>query len=100
MWEFVFPGDYASSSLITIPVAVRAGRFIQEDPMSAYKIIEIIGSSPNSWEEAAKSAILEAAKSIRHLRVAEVDRLDVNLSDDGQVLEYRARLKVSIKHEA
>jgi flavin-binding protein dodecin len=43
---------------------------------------------------------LEAAKSIRHLRVADVDRLDVNLSDDGRVLEYRARLKVSMKHEA
>jgi flavin-binding protein dodecin len=68
--------------------------------MSAYKVIEIIGSSSTSWEEAAKNAILEAAKSIRHLRVAEVGRLDVNLSDDGQVLEYRARLKVSMKHEA
>ena len=67
--------------------------------MSAYKVIEIIGSSPDSWAAAAKTAILDAAKSIRHLRVAEVDRLDVNLSDDGQVLEYRARLKVSIKHE-
>lgn len=67
--------------------------------MSAYKVIEIIGSSPNSWEEAAKNAIMEAAKSIRHLRVAEVVQLDVNLSDSGQVLEYRARLKVSIKHE-
>ena len=71
----------------------------EEDPMSTYKVIEIIGSSSASWEEAAKNAILEAAKSIRHLRVAEVDRLDVNLSDNGQVLEYRARLKVSIKHE-
>ena len=67
--------------------------------MSAYKVIEIIGSSPDSWEAAAKNAILEAAQSIRHLRVAEVNRLDVNLSDDGHVLEYRARLKVSIKHE-
>lgn len=68
--------------------------------MSAYKVIEIIGSSPDSWEEAAKTAIVEAAQSIRHLRVAEVTRFDVNLSDDGQVLEYRARLKVSVKHEA
>lgn len=68
--------------------------------MSAYKVIEIIGGSSESWEAAAKSAILEAAQSIRHLRVAEVDRLDVNLSDDGQLLAYRARLKVSVKHEA
>jgi flavin-binding protein dodecin len=68
--------------------------------MSAYKVIEIIGSSSESWEAAAKAAIMEAAKSIRHLRAAEVGRLDVNLSDDGEVLEYRARLKVSVKHEA
>ena len=68
--------------------------------MSAYKVIEIIGSSSESWEAAAKAAIMEAAKSIRHLRVAEIGRLDVNLSDDGEVLEYRARLKVSVKHEA
>ena len=67
--------------------------------MSAYKVVEIIGSSPDSWEEAAKNAIMEAAKSIRHLRVGEVNRLDVHLSEDGQVVEYRARLKVSLKHE-
>ena len=67
--------------------------------MSAYTVIEIIGSSPDGWVAAAKNAILEAEKSIRHPRVAEVDRLDVNLSDDGQILEYRARLKLSIKHE-
>ena len=67
--------------------------------MSAYKVVEIIGSSPESWEAAAKTAILEAAKSIRHLRVAEVSQLDVHLSEDGQVVEYRARLKVSLKHE-
>jgi hypothetical protein len=67
--------------------------------MSAYKVVEIIGSSPESWEAAAKNAIMEAAKSIRHLRVGEVNRLDVHLSEDGQVVEYRARLKVSLKHE-
>jgi hypothetical protein len=81
-------------------VVIHAGPFTPEEDMSAYKVLELIGSSPDSWEAAAKTAILEAAKSIRHLRVAEVDRLDVNLSDDGQVLEYRARLKVSMKHEA
>jgi dodecin len=68
--------------------------------MSAYKVIEIIGSSPEGWEAAAKNAIMEAAKSVRHLRIAEVDRLDAHLSEDGQVLEYRVRLKVSMKHEA
>jgi hypothetical protein len=68
--------------------------------MGAYKVIEVIGTSSESWEAAASNAINEAAKSLRHLRVAEVTRLDVNLSDDGKVLEYRAKLKVSLKHEA
>ena len=80
-------------------VVLRAGPFTPEGPTSAYKVVEIIGSSPESWEAAAKNAIMEAAKSIRHLRVGEVNRLDVHLSDDGQVVEYRARLKVSLKHE-
>lgn len=68
--------------------------------MGAYKVIEVIGTSPESWEVAARNAINEVAKSLRHLRVAEVTTLDVNLSDDGKVLEYRAKLKVSLKHEA
>mgnify|MGYP000843963324 CR=1 FL=1 len=88
------------TQLASLKLAIHVGRFKKEEQMSAYKIIEIIGSSPNGWEDAAKNAIMEAAKSIRHLRVAEVGRLDVNLSDDGQVLEYRARLKVSVRHEA
>ena len=68
--------------------------------MNAYKVIEIIGSSSDQLGRCSEECDPEAAKSIRHLRVGEVNRLDVNLSDDGQVLEYRARLKVSMKHEA
>ena len=68
--------------------------------MSAYKVIEMIGTSPNSWEDAVKSAIAEAAQSLRHMRVAEVSELDVTLSDAGQVQEFRAKVKVSIKHES
>jgi len=67
--------------------------------MSAYKIIEIIGTSPDSWEKAAKNAIDEAAKSLKHLRVAEVSELDIALDDSGQILEYRAKVKLSLKHE-
>jgi hypothetical protein len=52
-------------------VVLRAGPFTPEEPTSAYKVVEIIGSSPDSWEAAAKNAIMEAAKSIRHLRVGE-----------------------------
>jgi flavin-binding protein dodecin len=67
--------------------------------MSSYKVIEIIGTSPESWENAAKSAIDEAAKSLKHLRVAEVSELDIALDDSGQILEYRAKVKLSLKHE-
>jgi flavin-binding protein dodecin len=67
--------------------------------MSTYKIIEIIGTSPDSWEKAAKNAIDEAAKSLKHLRVAEVSELDIALDDSGQILEYRTKVKLSLKHE-
>ena len=67
--------------------------------MSTYKIIEIIGTSTDSWEKAAKNAIDEAAKSLKHLRVAEVSELDIALDDSGQILEYRAKVKLSLKHE-
>jgi flavin-binding protein dodecin len=67
--------------------------------MSSYKVIEIIGTSHESWESAAKNAIDEAAKSLKHLRVAEVSELDIALDDSGQILEYRAKVKLSLKHE-
>ncbi len=67
--------------------------------MSVYKIIEIIGTSPDSWEDAAKSALSTAAKSLRGLRVAEVTKLDVTLDDNGQVSQYRAQLTVSFKFD-
>ena len=64
--------------------------------MSTYKVIELIGSSPNSWEEAVSSAIVTAGKSLRDLRIAEVADLDVQIQD-GKVPAYRAKLKVSFK---
>lgn len=67
--------------------------------MGTYAVVELIGTSSNSWEEAAKNAIAEAGQSLRHLRVAEVSELDISLSDDGQIQEYRAKVKVSLKHE-
>ena len=67
--------------------------------MSVYKIIEIIGTSPDSWEDAAKSALSTAASSLRGLRVAEVTKLDVTLADNGQVSQYRAKLTVSFKFD-
>ena len=67
--------------------------------MSAYKLIELVGSSSQSWEDAAKTAVETAAESLRDLRVAEVNELDMQI-EDGKVVAYRARVKVSFKHEA
>ena len=66
-------------------------------PESVYKIIEIVGSSPTSWEEAAKNAVETASKSLSDLRVAEVTKFDLKI-EDGKVAAYRARLNVSFKY--
>ena len=65
--------------------------------MSVYKVITVIGSSPDSWEKAAANAIEAASDTLEDLRVAEVELLDVRL-DNGIIVEYRARLKVSFKY--
>lgn len=64
---------------------------------SVYKVIELVGSSSESWEKAAKAAVEAASKSIRDLRVAEVAELDMHL-EDGKVKAYRAKVKVSFKY--
>jgi dodecin len=68
-------------------------------PESVYKVIELIGTSPESWEKAASSAVDRAAKSLRDLRVAEVVKLDLQLDAKGKVEAYRAKLNVSFKFE-
>jgi len=65
---------------------------------SVYKVIELVGTSSNSWEDAAKAAVDKASKSLRDLRVAEVVEFDVVLKD-GKFEAYRAKLKVSFKFE-
>ena len=67
--------------------------------MSVYKVIQLVGTSPTSWEDAAKTAVAKAAKSLRELRVAEVSELDMTVDNKGQVELYRAKLKVSFKYE-
>ncbi len=64
---------------------------------STYKIIELVGTSDNSWEEAARNAVETAASSLKDLRVAEVVKLDVAMNEDKTV-SYRARLQVSFKY--
>ncbi len=65
---------------------------------STYTIVELVGTSDKSWEEAAKLAVETAAQSLRDLRVAEVIRLDMTV-EDGKVSQYRARVNVSFKYE-
>jgi flavin-binding protein dodecin len=65
---------------------------------SVYKVIELVGTSTESWEKAAAAAINRAAKSIRDLRVAEVSELDMQI-ENGKVKAYRAKVKVSFKYE-
>ncbi len=65
---------------------------------SVYKIIELVGTSPDSWEKAAAAAVQRASKSLRDLRVAEISELDMQLKD-GAIQSYRAKVKVSFKFE-
>jgi len=65
---------------------------------SVYKVIELVGTSTESWEKAATAAVERAAQSLRDLRIAEVVQLDMHL-EDGKVQMYRAKVKVSFKYE-
>jgi len=65
---------------------------------SVYKVIELVGTSTESWEKAAQQAVEQAAKSLRDLRIAEVVELDMQI-DEGKVRAYRAKVKVSFKYE-
>jgi len=67
-------------------------------PEAVYRVIDVVGSSNTSWEDAARVAVETAGKSLRDLRVAEVTKLDVKI-EDGRVLAYRARLQLSFKYE-
>ena len=67
-------------------------------PESVYKVIELVGTSTDSWEKAAAAAVGRASKTLRDLRIAEVVELDMQI-EDGKVAAYRAKLKVSFKYE-
>lgn len=69
-------------------------------PGSVYKVIELVGTSSESWEEAATTAVKTAGQSLRDLRIAEIIKLDMQLDDNGEVSLYRAKVSVSFKHEA
>jgi hypothetical protein len=67
-------------------------------PNSIYRVTELVGTSTQSWEDAAKQAVEAAAKSLKNLRVAEVTKLDMKV-EDGKVIAYRARVSLSFKYE-
>ncbi|HBI14463.1 MAG TPA: transporter [Desulfobulbaceae bacterium] len=66
---------------------------------SVYKIIELVGTSKKSWEDAARNAVESAGKNLKNLRIAEIVKLDMQI-DEGKVVSYRARVNVSFKYEA
>lgn len=66
---------------------------------SIYKIVELVGSSPVSWEDAAKNAVETASKTLRDLRIAEATTLDMKI-ENGKVAAYRTRVKLSFKYES
>jgi len=88
-------------SKLKTPTACAALSSRKETPMaeSVYKIIELVGTSTESWEKAASAAVERAAESLRELRVAEVVEQDVTISD-GKVEAYRVKLKLSFKYES
>lgn len=65
---------------------------------SVYKVIELVGSSPESWEKAASNAVKRAAESLDELRIAEVSEMDMQI-EDGQIRAYRVKVKVSFKYK-
>ena len=66
-------------------------------PESVYKVIELVGTSAKSWEDAAKKAVETASKSLKELRIAEVGQLDMRI-ENGKVVAFRARVKISFKY--
>ncbi|MDX6556782.1 MAG: dodecin [Miltoncostaeaceae bacterium] len=66
---------------------------------SVYRVIDVVGTSSESWEDAAATAVKTASGSLRDLRVAEVSKLDVTIGEDGTISSYRARLQLSFKYE-
>jgi flavin-binding protein dodecin len=65
---------------------------------AVYRVTDVIGTSSNSWEEAAKNAVKTASKSLRDLRIAEVTKLDVKV-EDGKITQFRTRLSLSFKYD-
>ena len=70
----------------------------KEEGEHVYRVIDVVGTSPRSWEDAARIAVETAAKSLRDIRIGEVSRMDVKI-ENGKVVAYRARVQLSFKYE-
>jgi flavin-binding protein dodecin len=70
-----------------------------KDSGTVYRVTEVIGTSSNSWEDAARNAVKTAAGSLRDLRIAEIEKLDVKI-EDGKITQFRARLALSFKYDS
>jgi flavin-binding protein dodecin len=70
----------------------------KEEGEQVYRVIDVVGTSPRSWEDAARIAVETAAKSLRDIRIGEVSRMDVKI-ENGKVVAYRARVQLSFKYE-
>jgi len=91
--------DGQSAAGTGTPIALMSRRTGKEAKMteSIYKVIQLVGSSETSWEEAAKNAIEKAGQTLRDLRIAEVEKLDMKV-ENGKVASYRARVNLSFKY--
>jgi dodecin len=92
--------DLPGFSFDPTPARLELAIVKEEETMdkSVYKVIELVGTSEVSWEDAAKNAVETASKTLKNLRIAEVNKLDMRL-EDGQVVAYRARVTLSFKYE-
>jgi flavin-binding protein dodecin len=86
--------DGGRSGADTPPIQAEEEATMSE---SVYKVIELVGTSPTSWEDAARNAVETAGKSLKNLRIAEVGKLDMRV-EDGRVTAYRARVNLSFKY--
>jgi dodecin len=90
--------EAGASALGSTPVQHRPESRHEESIMSVYRVIDVIGTSTNSWEDAAAQALTTASKSVRDLRVAEVVKQDIHLEDG--TITYRTKLQLSFKYES
>jgi flavin-binding protein dodecin len=89
--------DLPGRGAIAPGVLVRASE--QEDAMSVYRVIDVIGTSTQSWEDAAATAVKTASQTLRDLRVAEVVEQDLHIEEEGGAIIFRTRLRLSFKYD-